>query len=62
MNSVSDGLGKRQTDWSRTIDTSQVWDLVVVGGGITGAGVLREAARRGLKVLLVEQQQHQEII
>lgn len=34
----------------------QVWDLVIVGGGITGAGIYREAAFRGLKVLLVEQQ------
>ncbi len=33
----------------------QPWDLVVVGGGITGAGILHEAARRGLRVLLVEQ-------
>lgn len=32
------------------------WDLIVVGGGITGAGVLLSAARAGLKVLLVEQQ------
>lgn len=31
------------------------WDLIVVGGGITGAGILREAARRGLRALLVEQ-------
>ncbi len=31
------------------------WDLVIVGGGITGAGVAREAARRGLKILLLEQ-------
>lgn len=31
------------------------WDLVVVGGGISGAGVLREAARRGWKALLIEQ-------
>lgn len=31
------------------------WDLVVVGGGITGAGIYREAAGRGLKVLLLEQ-------
>jgi len=29
-------------------------DLVVVGGGITGAGVLRDAASRGLRALLVE--------
>jgi glycerol-3-phosphate dehydrogenase len=34
---------------------SMDFDLIVVGGGITGAGILREAARRGLKVLLVEQ-------
>ncbi|GLQ31921.1 glycerol-3-phosphate dehydrogenase/oxidase [Litoribrevibacter albus] len=31
------------------------FDLIVIGGGITGAGILREAARRGLKVLLLEQ-------
>lgn len=31
------------------------WDIVVVGGGITGAGILREATRAGLRVLLVEQ-------
>ncbi len=31
------------------------WDLIIVGGGITGAGILREAIRMGLKVLLVEQ-------
>ncbi|PID85330.1 MAG: FAD-dependent oxidoreductase [Chloroflexi bacterium] len=32
----------------------QPWDIVVIGGGITGAGILREAARLGLQVLLVE--------
>lgn len=32
------------------------WDLVIAGGGITGAGIAREAARRGLKTLLVERQ------
>ena len=32
------------------------WDVIVVGGGITGAGVLREARRRGYKALLLEQQ------
>lgn len=29
-------------------------DIVVVGGGITGAGILRDATTRGLKCLLVE--------
>ena len=31
------------------------WDLLIVGGGITGAGILLEASRRGLRALLVEQ-------
>jgi glycerol-3-phosphate dehydrogenase len=30
------------------------WDLIVIGGGITGAGILREAARAGLRTLLLE--------
>jgi len=33
----------------------QPWDLLVIGGGITGAGIALEAARRGIKTLLVEQ-------
>jgi len=31
------------------------WDIIVIGGGITGAGILREATRLGMRVLLVEQ-------
>ena len=34
---------------------AQTWDLLVIGGGITGAGVAQQAARRGWKVLLLEQ-------
>ncbi|MBJ7344910.1 MAG: FAD-dependent oxidoreductase, partial [Gemmataceae bacterium] len=30
------------------------FDLLVIGGGITGAGVAHDAASRGLKVALVE--------
>lgn len=30
------------------------YDIVVVGGGITGCGVARDAARRGLRVALIE--------
>ncbi len=33
---------------------SQPWDLLVVGGGIVGAGISRDAAMRGLSVALVE--------
>ena len=31
------------------------WDIIIIGGGITGAGILREATRLGLHALLVEQ-------
>ena len=31
------------------------FDLAIIGGGINGAGIARDAAGRGLKVLLVEQ-------
>ena len=34
---------------------SPEFDLLVVGGGINGAGIARDAAGRGLKVLIVEQ-------
>lgn len=33
---------------------SQTYDLIVIGGGINGAGVARDAARRGLSVLCIE--------
>jgi glycerol-3-phosphate dehydrogenase len=32
----------------------EAFDLIIIGGGITGAGVAREAARRGLRVALLE--------
>jgi glycerol-3-phosphate dehydrogenase len=34
--------------------TSEIFDLVVIGGGITGAGIALDAASRGLKVVLLE--------
>ena len=37
------------------MDIESKWDLVVIGGGITGAGILLEASKRGVKTILVEQ-------
>ena len=34
--------------------TNEEFDLVIIGGGITGAGVARDAASRGMRVALVE--------
>lgn len=36
-------------------DLADTWDLIIIGGGITGAGVLREAIRAGIKAVLIEQ-------
>ena len=35
---------------------NEEYDLVVVGGGITGAGIALDASARGMKVALVEMQ------
>ncbi len=43
--------GWRDRVWSAL---SQPWDLIVIGGGITGAGILREAVNTGRRALLVE--------
>jgi glycerol-3-phosphate dehydrogenase len=42
----------RDSLWSRLESTS--FDIIVIGGGITGAGIARDAALRGLKVALFE--------
>jgi len=56
---VFDIPGGRQQAWSRLTSRDsrgvKPWDLLVIGGGITGAGILREAARRGLSAALIEQ-------
>jgi glycerol-3-phosphate dehydrogenase len=36
------------------VSAAPAYDLVVIGGGITGAGIARDAALRGLKVALFE--------
>ncbi len=46
------GAAWRDDVWERLAGP---WDVLVVGGGISGAGVARRAARAGLRVLLVEQ-------
>ncbi len=44
---------RRSADLSRLADTA--WDVVIVGGGIVGAGALLDAATRGLHAVLIEQ-------
>ena len=46
----------REQSLQQLQNTSQFYDLCVVGGGITGAAIARDASLRGLKVLLVEKE------
>ncbi len=50
---MADPLARRTTDLARLAD--ERWDLLIVGGGIVGAGALLDAVSRGMKVALVEQ-------
>lgn len=43
--------GWRDQVWS---ELDQPWDLLIIGGGITGAGILRQASHAKLRALLVE--------
>lgn len=47
------GRMSRADNLARLAD--QQWDVLIVGGGISGAGVLREATRRGWRAALIEQ-------
>jgi glycerol-3-phosphate dehydrogenase len=46
-------LARRGADLERLANES--WDLLIVGGGIVGAGALLDAVSRGMRVALVEQ-------
>jgi glycerol-3-phosphate dehydrogenase len=50
---ISGPLERRARDVRALAD--ERWDLVVVGGGIVGAGVLLDAVSRGLRAALIEQ-------
>ncbi len=50
---MATALPASRTDRLHALDDRR-FDLLVIGGGITGAGVARDAARRGLTVALVE--------
>jgi glycerol-3-phosphate dehydrogenase len=48
--------GERAASFTRL--EGELFDLAVIGGGITGAGIARDAALRGLPVALLEAQDY----
>ena len=51
----SSSLNRRQRQSDLTRMEEEVFDVVVIGGGVTGCGVALDAASRGMSVALVEQ-------
>ena len=45
------GKGRRDQSW---LDSNKLWDLIIIGGGITGAGIFYEAVASGFDALLIE--------
>ena len=45
----------RDTMLSQALSPDEPWDFVIIGGGATGVGVAVDAASRGYRVLLLEQ-------
>ena len=50
MNSASSAFAIQRS----VVEAEQEFDLIIIGGGITGISVAREAASRGLKTVLLE--------
>lgn len=51
---ITDALSTLRREATLDCLEREAFDLVVIGGGISGAGVAREAARRGVRVALLE--------
>jgi glycerol-3-phosphate dehydrogenase len=47
---------KREEMLARIHERKEPWDVIVIGGGATGAGIAVDAATRGLAVLLLERE------
>ncbi|XZE22406.1 FAD-dependent oxidoreductase [Pirellulaceae bacterium SH449] len=45
---------KREAGIKKLIERTTPWDVLVIGGGATGASILLDAAARGLSVILLE--------
>ncbi|MEN2447817.1 FAD-dependent oxidoreductase, partial [Bacillus sp. JR_15] len=50
------GLSTLKRDHIKRNLKNEEYDVVIVGGGITGAGIALDASNRGMKVALVEMQ------
>ena len=55
LNLLPTNIGLNRKQRLNKIQSQGCWDIIVIGGGITGAGIFKLASELGLKTLLVEQ-------
>lgn len=61
MNTIEAFVEPKQRFSTRaTLRENKLWDLIIVGGGSVGAGLLLDATLRGYKTLLIEKQDYAE--
>src|SRR5437899_11467008 len=51
---LSEKTMNREAFLQRLAQADQPWDMAIVGGGATGAGIALDAAARGYRVVLLE--------
>ena len=48
-------MNRKQLIEKLSNNASEVWDIIVIGGGATGLGIALDASSRGYRTLLLEQ-------
>lgn len=52
---IRNKIGFKREEYLQELDKTNLWDIIIIGGGATGLGAAVDAASRGYKTLLLEQ-------
>lgn len=52
---IRNKIGFKREEHLQELDKTDLWDIIIIGGGATGLGAAVDAASRGYKTLLLEQ-------
>src|SRR6195952_725651 len=52
---IGNKKGFKREGFLQELDKTELWDIIIIGGGATGLGTAVDAACRGCKILLLEQ-------
>ncbi|GAA4084603.1 glycerol-3-phosphate dehydrogenase/oxidase [Mucilaginibacter panaciglaebae] len=52
---IRNKIGFKREEYLQELDKTELWDIIIIGGGATGLGAAVDAASRGYKTILLEQ-------